>query len=282
MLSVLLKSLANRDPIFLEMLREYERTEGTMTAELGVSIIDRYMTKIEMTARDFNIYEKPLRHASLATSKMDQAQAEAFYSVTPAPAPAPSPTPVPAPAPAPKKSPTAAVSEALGNLVCNNKVCNKKVQKDQCDKYAIVQKKNPNFSPPVCWSCWKVMIAGEGKKDIDLEKPVGGKLGFAKVTAGWKVRKGAGQAALLIESMQAEDDEDMLNQILEFKATLYEEAKSEPESAKLLQLRKISSMLGDEKQRIASAVSQQPESIELPEEQRLWDLYSEGMSYPSG
>ena len=111
-LSVLLKSLANRDPIFLEMLREYERTEGTMTAELGVSIIDRYMTKIEMTARDFNIYEKTLRTASLATSKMDQAQAEAFYSVTPAPAPAPSPTPVPAPAPAPKKSPTAAVSEA--------------------------------------------------------------------------------------------------------------------------------------------------------------------------
>jgi len=50
----------------------------------------------------------------------------------------------------------------------------------------------------------------------------------------------------------------------------------------LLQLRKISSMLGDEKQRIASAVSQQSESIELPEEQGLWDLYSEGMSYPSG
>ena len=54
-LSVLLKTLANRDAIFHETLREYERTEGTMTAAQGVNIIDRYMTKIEMTARDFNI-----------------------------------------------------------------------------------------------------------------------------------------------------------------------------------------------------------------------------------
>ena len=37
-LSVLLKTLANRDPIFLELYREYERLEGTMTYANGVSI----------------------------------------------------------------------------------------------------------------------------------------------------------------------------------------------------------------------------------------------------
>jgi len=270
-LSVLLKSLANRDPIFLEMLREYERTEGTMTAELGVQIIDRYMTKIEMTARDFNIYEKPIRQASLATSKMDQAQANAFYSVNPAPAPAPGPAPVSAPAPAPKKSPTAAVSEApevLGNLTCNNKLCDKKVAKEQCDKFAIVQKRRPEYSAPVCWQCWKVMISGEGKMDINLKKPAGATLTFAKVTAGFHRKKGTGQAALLLE-------------VIEKQEQLYEEAKANPESEKLEQLRQISRMIGKEKEAV-SYVSQTDESIEISEEQGMWDLYSEGMSYPSG
>ena len=48
-------------------------------------------------------------------------------------------------------------------------------------------------------------------------------------------------------------------------------------------------MIGDEKKRIVSAVSQQTESIEfgdwsreLTETQEQYDMYLEGMSYPSG
>jgi hypothetical protein len=55
-------------------------------------------------------------------------------------------------------------------------------------------------------------------------------------------------------------------------------------------LRMISRMIGDEKKRIVSAVSQQTESIEfgdfgreeLTETQEQYDMYLEGMSYPSG
>jgi hypothetical protein len=77
---------------------------------------------------------------------------------------------------------------------------------------------------------------------------------------------------------------------MEFQEKLYEEAKANPESAKLEQLRKISAMIGAEKKRIVSAVSQQTESIEfgdsgreeLTETQEQYDMYLEGMSYPSG
>ena len=69
---------------------------------------------------------------------------------------------------------------------------------------------------------------------------------------------------------------------MELQEKLYEEAKTNPESAKLEQLRKIASMIGDEKKRIVSAVSQPIESIELTETQEQLDLYLEGMSYPSG
>jgi hypothetical protein len=279
------------------MLREYERTEGTMTAAQGVSIIDRYMTKIETTARDFNIYEsKNLRQASLAASKMDQAQANAFYSVIPAPAPAPSPAPGPAPgpspAPSPKKSPTAAVSEkpeGKGDLTCNHKTCDKKVAKMQCDKFKKVKETRPDYAPPVCWDCWKGMMAGEGKNDLELKTPVGGKIEYAKCVAAFNRKKGSRQAALVLEATYGGED-DRLNEIMEFQEKLYEEAKANPESAKLEQLRKISAMIGAEKKRIVSAVSQQTESIEfgdfgreeLTETQEQYDMYLEGMSYPSG
>jgi hypothetical protein len=109
----LLKTLATRDPVFLELYREYERTEGTMTYANGVSIIDRYLTKIETTARSMNKYEFSIRKANLTESKTLYVQANAFYgeSGVPAPAPTPSPAPSPAPAPAPAgKKKTAAVA----------------------------------------------------------------------------------------------------------------------------------------------------------------------------
>ena len=66
--------------------------------------------------------------------------------------------------------------------------------------------------------------------------------------------------------------------------------KGEAILKQLEQLRKISAMIGAEKKRIVSAVSQQTESIEfgdfgrveLTETQEQYDMYLEGMSYPSG
>jgi hypothetical protein len=126
------------------------------------------------------------------------------------------------------------------------------------------------------------MMGGEGKKDLELKKPVGAKLEYAKVTCSFnKGKKGKGQAALLLEASSGGED-DRLNEIMELHEKLYEEARANPESAKLEQLRKISAMIGEEKKRIVSAVSQQTESIELTETKEYWDMYLEGMSYPSG
>ena len=69
--------------------------------------------------------------------------------------------------------------------------------------------------------------------------------------------------------------------MIEKQEQLYEEAKANPESEKLEQLRQISRMIGKEKEAV-SYVSQKDEPIEISEEQGMWDLYSEGMSYPSG
>ena len=133
-------------------------------------------------------------------------------------------------------------------------------------------------------------MAGEGKKDLELKTPVGAKIEYAKVVAAFNRKKGSGQAALVLEATSGGEDVDRLHEIMEFQEKLYEEAKANPESAKLEQLRKISAMIGAETKRIVSAVSQQTESIEfgdfgreeLTETQEQYDMYLEGMSYPSG
>jgi hypothetical protein len=146
----------------------------------------------------------------------------------------------------------------------------------------VVKETRPDYAPPVCWDCWKGMMAGEGKNDLELKTPVGGKIEYAKCVAAFNRKKGSGQAALVLEAMPGGEEADRLHEIMEFQEKLYEEAKANPESAKLEQLRKISAMIGKEKKRIVSAVSQQTESIELTETPEQYDMYLEGMSYPSG
>jgi hypothetical protein len=150
----------------------------------------------------------------------------------------------------------------------------------QCDRFKVVKETRPDYAPPVCWDCWKGMMAGEGKNDLELKTPVGGKIEYAKCVAAFNRKNGSGQAALVLEATYGGED-DRLNEIMELHEKLYEEARANPESAKLEQLRKISAMIGDKK-KTASYVSEKPESIEIMAEQEQYDLYLEGMSYPSG
>jgi hypothetical protein len=152
-------TLANRDPIFLELYPDYERSEGMMTTANGVAIIDRYMTKIETVARGMNKYEVPIRNASLVDSKTLQVQANAFYGVTATPASSPAPAPTPAPA---AKNATLAAAGEKGKLVCNVKDCLEMVAKEQCEKYAVLLKTFPTCPPPVCIGCWQEMMNGKG------------------------------------------------------------------------------------------------------------------------
>ena len=115
------------------------------------------------------------------------------------------------------------------------------------------------------------MINGNGAKDLQLK--TGGKLEHSKVTAGMnKTKKNTGQAALQIEA------DDKLNQISECQQRLHDEAGQTPGSETMEQLRKIASMIGDQRTQLA----QQTKSIEITATKEQYDLYLEGMSYPSG
>ena len=245
----MLKTLANRDPIFLELHREHERLEGTMTYANGVSIIDRYLTKIETIARSMNKYEISIRNCSLSESNKLRIQANAFYGVLDESDPAPAPAPAPAPTPAPKKKKTPLVAAGeQGNLVCNAKTCEKMVSKDQCTKYETLLKTYPKCPAPVCRDCFMKMIDGKGSNDIELKTG-----GWTKYTA---VTKNAGKSApgkrtsaLFVEECEKRE-EDPLDQMVRIKhiqdQMLEDEENGELErSVKLDQMSKISSMLGD-------------------------------------
>ena len=278
-LSVMLKTLANRDPIFLELHREYERLEGTMTYANGVSIVDRYLTKIETIARSMNKYEISIRNCSLSESNKLRIQANAFYGVLDESDPAPAPAPAPAPTPAPKKKKTPLVAAGeQGNLVCNAKTCEKMVSKDQCTKYETLLKTYPKCPAPVCRDCFMKMIDGKGSNDIELKTG-----GWTKYTA---VAKNAGKSApgkrtsaLFVEECEKRE-EDPLDQMVRIKhiqdQMLEDEENGELErSVKLDQMSKISSMLGDHESVCQISIMEEEERAK--QEEMYYDMmYSDG------
>jgi hypothetical protein len=77
---VTLENLANRHQAFMGLYDEAKRSEHTMMPEQGVEILDRYMTKIEDTAREFSLFEKNISSANLADNKVQESESKAFYS----------------------------------------------------------------------------------------------------------------------------------------------------------------------------------------------------------
>jgi hypothetical protein len=275
-LSVLLKTLANRDLLFLDLYREYERTEGTMTYANGVAIIDRYLTKIETTARSMNKYELTIRKANLTESKTLYVQANAFYEASAAPAPAPARSPARSPAPAlahADQEKTAAVAGSGKQLTCNAKDCVKLVAKDQCEKYAKLLKIWPACHPPICPNCWRKMLAGKGSADIVHKTGEVTKYADATRPRGSGTAGAKKAAALFIQEYQQikADPMDQIDKAMEVQDQMLKERSV---SDKLDQLNAISDMLGDHGSVCQVSV------MEEQERKRHEDMYYEVMSYP--
>ena len=281
-LSVMLKTLANRDPIFLELFREYERSEGTMTYANGVSIVDRYLTKIETTARSMSKYEGMIKKANLSESQALYVQANAFYgaSVSPAPGlngfyePAPSPAPAPAPTPAPagQKKKTAAVAGSGKILTCNAKDCVLKCEKDQCERYEKLLKTFPTCHPPVCMDCWRKMLKGKGSADI-VHK-TGEVTKYSEATKAGSRSAGAKKAAAMFlqECQQMEvNPMDRIDEAMGEQDQMLNEGNV---SDRLEQLNAISDMLDDHGSVCQISIMEEEEKV------RQQDMYYEMMSYP--
>jgi hypothetical protein len=278
-LSVMLKTLANRDPLFLELYREYERTEGKMTYANGLSIIDRYLTKIETTARSMNKYETPMRKAYLTESNKLLVQANAFYGAleAPAPTPAPAPSPAPAPAPAPAQAPaeqkkTAAVAGSGEQLKCNAKDCMETIAKDQCEKYEKLLKVFPTCHRPVCKKCWGKMMRGKGSADI-VHK-TGEMTKYHEVnSSGSRTANAKKAAAMFLQECEQEkaDPMDKIDQVMEAQDQMWKERSA---SDRLEQLNKISDMLGEHGSVCQISIMEEQERMKQE------DLYYKMMSYP--
>ena len=268
-LSVMLKTLANRDPIFLELFREYERSEGTMTYANGVSIVDRYLTKIETTARSMSKYEVMIKKANLSESQAMYVQANAFYGASTSPAPAlngyyePAPAPAPTPASAgQKKKTTAAVAGSGKILTCNAKNCMMPCEKEQCDRYEKLLKTWPACHPPVCKGCWSKMLDGKGSADI-VHK-TGEVTKYSVATKAGKMASAKRAAAMFLQECQQMEVNPM---------DRTDEAMGEQDQM-LEQLNAISDMLDDHGSVCQISVMEEQERM------RQQDLYFEMMASP--